>query len=51
MLLTSGERRCLQIFKSFAEKTFIPQIKQANGSLAEWNIFESLISAPNINLN
>ena len=51
MQLISPERRCLQLFKVFVEKAFIPQIKQANGSLAEWNIFESLISAPNINVN
>lgn len=51
MQLSTPERRCLQIFKAFVEKAFIPQIKQVNGSLAEWNIFESLISAPNPNLN
>ncbi len=51
MQLSPPERKFLQIFKAFAEKAFVPQIKQANGSLAEWNIFESLISAPNVNLN
>lgn len=36
MQLSTSDKRWLQIFKSFAEKALIPQIRQANGSLAEW---------------
>jgi hypothetical protein len=51
MQVTPLDKRWLQIFRTFIEKALIPQIIRANGSLAEWQIFDSLVNSPSINLN
>lgn len=43
------ERKLIQLFRTFVDKALTPQIKKADGSLAEWNKFSALLSADTLN--
>jgi len=45
------EKRIIAIFKSFIEKALVPQIKKMEGSLFEWNKFNTMTSSEAINYN
>jgi len=43
------ERRLIQLFKSFVERVFLPQLKSTDRPALEWNKFGSMLSQENIN--
>ena len=43
------EKKLIHIFKTFVEKSLIPQIKRFDGSINEWNQFSSLLSLDTLN--
>ena len=45
------EKRLIAIFRSFVEKSLLPQIKKVEGSTQEWQRFNSLLSADTPNLS
>ena len=47
----NNEKRIISIFKSFIEKSLIPQIKKQDGQLNEWNQFSYMLMTENVNLN
>lgn len=45
----NAERKLIQIFKSFVEKSLVPQIRKIDGQLFEWNKFSTMLSSEAIN--
>lgn len=45
----NAERKLIQLFRSFVEKSLVPQIRKFEGNLSDWHKFSALISTENIN--
>lgn len=45
----NGERRLVQIFRSFVERVFLPQLKATDRQVVEWGKFNSLLAPEPLN--
>lgn len=48
--LTDNDKRLVNIFRLFVEKSLLPQLRKFECSLAEWFSFSSLLTMDNINI-
>ena len=45
----SGQKKLVHIFKTFVEKSIVPQLRKLEGSLTDWNKFCTLLLSDSIN--
>lgn len=50
--MNTSDRKIINIFKSFIDRIFVPQLPKMDASCQqEWNKFSAMISADQLNLN
>lgn len=45
----SGQKKLVNIFKTFVQKNIVPQLRKLEGSLTQWNKFSALLLSDSIN--